>query len=157
MRHSILHNLKWIYTVCLGLYVWIHSSRWSFLNTYSKYDNYCLVVTNKAMGIKVAFWWRWPLDRVDHCLAVTSKTSLFIVFSSPEPKAHGELWWSHTVRRRRRCRRRPDVRLSTIFKIHLLLIHWWEFDQISQEWSLVGPLSKLFKWFRSIAYLGHRS
>ena len=23
--------------------------------------------------------------------------------------------------------------------------------------SLVGPLSKLFKWFRSIAYLGHRS
>ena len=32
-------------------------------------------------------------------------------FSSP----HGELLWSLTVRRRRRCRRRrPDVRLSTI-------------------------------------------
>ena len=45
----------------------------------------------------------------------------------------------------------------TIFKHHLLLNHCLEFDQISQEWSLVGPLSKLFKWFQSIAYLGHRS
>ena len=42
------------------------------------------------------------------------------IFSSPEPKAHGELLWSLTIRRclRRRCRcscrRRPDVRLSTI-------------------------------------------
>ena len=50
-----------------------------------------------------------------------------------------------------------SVRPSTIFKQHLLLNHWLDFDQISQEWSLVGPLSKLFKWFRSIAYLGHRS
>ena len=41
-------------------------------------------------------------------------------FRSPEPKAHGELLWSLTVRRRRR---RPDVRLSTIFKQHLLLNH----------------------------------
>ena len=40
------------------------------------------------------------------------------------------------------------------FTQHLLLNHWLEFDQTSQEWSLVGPLSKLFKWFRSIAYLG---
>ena len=52
---------------------------------------------------------------------------------------------------------RPSVRPFTIFKQHLLLNHWLDFDQISQEWSLVGPLSKLFKWFRSIAYLGHRS
>ena len=52
---------------------------------------------------------------------------------------------------------RMSVRPSTIFKQHLLLNHWLEFDQTSQEWSLVGPLSKLFKWFRSIAYLGHRS
>ena len=78
---------------------------------------------------------------------------------SPEPEAPGELLWSLTIRRRRqrRCRRRPDVRLSTIFKQHLFLNHWWEFDQTSQEWSLVDPLSKLFKWFRPIAYLGHRS
>ena len=82
----------------------------------------------------------------------------FFFSSSPEPKAHGELLWSLAVRRRR-CRRRhrPDVRPSTVFKQHLLLNHWWEFDQTSQEWSLVGPLSKLFKWFRFIAYLGHRS
>ena len=46
---------------------------------------------------------------------------------------------------------------STIFKQHLLLNHLLEFDQTSQEGSLVGPLSKLFKWFQSIAYLGHRS
>ena len=52
---------------------------------------------------------------------------------------------------------RPSVRPFTIFKQHLLLNHWLDFDQISQEWSLVDPLSKLFKWFRSIAYLGHRS
>ena len=70
------------------------------------------------------------------------------VFSSPEPKAQGELLWSLTVRHRR-----P----STIFKQHLLLDHWLDFDQTSQEWSLVGPLSKLFKWFQSIAYLGHSS
>ena len=52
---------------------------------------------------------------------------------------------------------RLSVRPFTIFKQHLLLNHWLDFDQISQEWSLVDPLSKLFKWFRSIAYLGHRS
>ena len=51
---------------------------------------------------------------------------------------------------------RMSVRPSTIFKQHLLLNHWLDFDQTSQEWSLVGPLSNLFKWFRSIAYLGHR-
>ena len=55
------------------------------------------------------------------------------IFSSPEPKAHGELLWSLTVRRRRRCRR-PDVRLSTIFKQHLLLNHWWEFDLLNKAW-----------------------
>ena len=49
------------------------------------------------------------------------------------------------------------VRPSTIFKQHILLNHWFDFDQTSQEWFLVGPLSKLFKWFRSIAYLVHRS
>ena len=47
---------------------------------------------------------------------------------------------------------RMSVRPSTIFKQHLLLNHWLHFDQTSQEWSLVGSLSKLFKWF-----LGHRS
>ena len=40
---------------------------------------------------------------------------------------------------------------------HLLLNHCLDFDQTSQEWSLVGPLSKLFKWFRSVAHLGHNS
>ena len=81
------------------------------------------------------------------------------IFSSPEPKAQGEVLWSLTFRRRRRRRPsvRPSVRLFTIFKQHLLLNHWLDFDQISQEWSLVDSLSKLFKWFRSIAYLGHRS
>ena len=52
---------------------------------------------------------------------------------------------------------RMSVRPSTIFKQHLLLNHWLDFDQTSKEWSLVSPLSKLFKWFWSIAYLGHRS
>ena len=88
----------------------------------------------------------------------TNTHGITLLFSSPEPKAQGEVLWSLTVRRRRRRRRhRPYVRPSTIFKQHLLLNHWLEFDQTSQEWSLVGPLSKLFKWFRSVAYLGHRS
>ena len=59
------------------------------------------------------------------------------LFSSPEPKAQGEVLWSLTVRRRRRRRRRPSVHPFTIFKQHLLN-HWLDFDQISQEWSLVG-------------------
>ena len=29
------------------------------------------------------------------------------------------------------------------FKRHLLVNHWWEFDQTSQEWSLGGPLPLL--------------
>jgi len=33
------------------------------------------------------------------------------------------------------------------FKWHLLFNHLWEFDQTSQEWSLGGPLSKMFKPF----------
>ena len=78
-------------------------------------------------------------------------TFVVFFFSSPEPKAQGELLWSPNIRRRR-----PPVGPSTIFKQHLLLNHWLDFDQISQDWSLVG-LSKLSKWFRSIAYLGHRS
>ena len=52
---------------------------------------------------------------------------------------------------------RLSVRPFTIFKQHLLLNHLLEFDQTSQELSLVGPLPKFFKWFRFIAYLGHRS
>jgi len=29
----------------------------------------------------------------------------------------------------------------------LLLNRLWEFDETKQEWSLGGPLQKLFKWF----------
>ena len=78
----------------------------------------------------------------------------FYLFSSPEPKAQGEPLWSPTVRPSSSS---SSVCPSTTFKQHLLLNYWLCFDQTSQEWSLVGPLSKLFKWFRSIAYLGHRS
>ena len=43
--------------------------------------------------------------------------------------------------------------MNNFFKQHLLLNHWLDFDQTSQEWFLVGPLSKLFRWFQRIAYL----
>ena len=46
---------------------------------------------------------------------------------------------------------RMSVRPSTIFKQQHLLNHWLDFDQTSEEWSLVGPLSKLFKWFPCIS------
>ena len=99
------------------------------------------------------FLW-WSSTKIVQAIWIRQKTwpprgeAYFPSFSSPEPKAQGEVLWSLTIHRRR-----P----STIFKQHLLLNHWLEFDQTSQEWSLVGPLSMLFKWFQSIAYLGHRS
>jgi len=37
------------------------------------------------------------------------------------------------------------------FKLLLFLNRKWEFDQTQQEWSLGGPLSKLFKWFWLVA------
>ena len=48
---------------------------------------------------------------------------------------------------------RPSVRASVnnFFKRHLLWNHLLDFDQISQEWSLGGPLSKLFKPFQLVA------
>ena len=46
---------------------------------------------------------------------------------------------------------------ACVFKWHLLINHWLDFDQTSQKWSLVSPLLKLFKWFWSVAHLGHRS
>ena len=44
---------------------------------------------------------------------------------------------------------RPCV--NNFFKQHLLWNHFMDFDQTSQEWSLGGPLSKLFKPFQLVA------
>ena len=41
------------------------------------------------------------------------------------------------------------------FKRHLLLNHYWDFDQTQREWSLWVPLPKLFKWIYLVAYVGH--
>jgi len=41
--------------------------------------------------------------------------------------------------------------VNNFFKQHLLWNHWLDFDQTSQEWSLGGPLSKLFKPFQLVA------
>ena len=109
-----------------------------------------------SMNLDESFQWLFLWPEEAH---IIPRCTWLPFFSSPELKTQGELLWSLTIRRHRRCRRRrrPYVRPSTIFKQHLLLNHWLDFDQTSQEWSMVGPLSKLFKWFRSIAYLGHRS
>ena len=48
-----------------------------------------------------------------------------------EPSAQGELLWSFTVHLVI-C---LSVRPSTIFKQHLLLNQWANFNQISQDWS----------------------
>jgi len=52
---------------------------------------------------------------------------------------------------------RPCVRpcVNNFFKQHLLWNRLLDFDQTSQEWSLGGPLSKLFKPFQLIASIGH--
>ena len=54
--------------------------------------------------------------------------------------------------------RRPSVRCASVcpsvnnfFKQHLLWNRLLDFDQTSQEWSLGGPLSKLFKPFCFVA------
>ena len=71
------------------------------------------------------------------------------IFSSPEHEVLSELLWSFNVRR---PPVRPSVRpsVNNFFKQHL-----WnrllDFDQTSQEWSLGGPLSKLFKPFQLVA------
>jgi len=50
---------------------------------------------------------------------------------------------------------RASVRASVnnFFKQHLLWNRLLDFDQTSQEWSLVGPLSKLFKLFQFLSCL----
>jgi len=45
--------------------------------------------------------------------------------------------------------------ISGNFQTTLFLNRWWEFDQTQQEWSLCGPLQKLFKWFWLVVYVGH--
>ena len=76
------------------------------------------------------------------------------LFSSPEPKAPGELLGWVTVRRRRRRRRRRRPSVHNFFKLHLLLNHWMDSNQTWQKWSLGGPLSKLFKEFDSMQNSG---
>ena len=41
--------------------------------------------------------------------------------------------------------------VNNFFKQHLLWNHLMDFNQTSQEWSLGGPLSKLFKPFQLVA------
>ena len=69
-------------------------------------------------------------------------------FSSPEPKAQGELLWPLDVRR-------PSV--NNLLKRHLLLNRGMDFEIILQEYSLGDPLPKLPKWFRSAEQNGRQS
>ena len=70
-----------------------------------------------------------------------------IFFSSPVTKWQGELLWSVFVRRQA---------VNFWLKQQLLLSPWHNFEIISHIWSLGSPLPILFKWFWSVAYLGHR-
>ena len=59
--------------------------------------------------------------------------SKFFFFSSPEPKAQGELLWSPTVRRCRRC---PSVHnLNTTFPPKPLIGFWPNFTGMILGWS----------------------
>ena len=62
-------------------------------------------------------------------------------------KCSSELLWSFNVRRPSSVR----ASVNNFFKQHLLWNHLLDFDQTSQEWSLGGPLSKLFKPFQLVA------
>ena len=149
-RNGPVSKLCTSFSFWTQIYLYLHKSKAKHVPKYlCNYNNFTAVGYKQIIKINCGYY--------DGYLLLTAY-SWFV--SSPEPKAQGEVLWSLTVRRRRRRRRpsvRPSVRPFTIFKQHLLLNQWLDFDQTSQEWSLVGPLSKLFKWFRSIAYLGHRS
>ena len=45
--------------------------------------------------------------------------------------------------------------VNNFFKQHLLWNPLLDFDQISQEWSLGGPIPNLFKPFQLVALVGH--
>jgi len=65
--------------------------------------------------------------------------------------AHGELLWPAFVHRPSSCAMRHA---KTFLLKHLLLWnHSLAFDQTSQEWSLGGPLSKLFKPFQLVVII----
>ena len=81
------------------------------------------------------------------------------LFSSPKPKALGELLWSLTSHRCCCWRGHLSVCLSVhnFFKPHLLLNCCASFDQISQEWSLGGTDWKFFKDLESMQNSGCHS
>ena len=70
------------------------------------------------------------------------------LFSSPEPKAQGELLWPLAVRR---------ASVNILLKNHLLLNRQMDFEIISQECSLGDPIPKLPKWFCSAEQNGRQS
>jgi len=72
-------------------------------------------------------------------------------FSSPEHEVLSELLWSFNVRRPSSVHASVRPCVNNFFKQHHLFNLLWEFDQTSQEWSLGGPLSKLFKPFQLVA------
>jgi len=71
----------------------------------------------------------------------------YFIFSSPEHNG-----WAFVMAH---CPSsvHPSVHpsVNNFFKQHLLWNHFLDFDQTSQEWSLGGPLSKLFKQFQLVA------
>ena len=98
-------------------------------------------------------FWRWP------CICVISRFTFEYAFLAHLSRRLKVSFCDHSpsvvvvvvVRLSVRSHVNDDVvvRLnvrSQSFK-HLLLNHWLDFDQTSQEWSLVGSLSKLFKWY----------
>jgi len=107
--------------------------------------------------------WCWNVHVCVHCISLMSKIKTIkqiIHFSSRHcyflahlsTKCSSELLWSFNVRRSSSVR--PSVRACVrqhFFKQHLLWNRLLDFDQTSQEWSLGGPLSKLFKPFQLVA------
>jgi len=79
-------------------------------------------------------------------------SNLYILLAHLSTKCSSELLWSFNVRRPSSVVR-ASVRASVnnLFKQHLLWNRLLDFDQTSQEWSLGGPLSKLFKPFQLVA------
>ena len=69
--------------------------------------------TNQVM-LKVICWKGFVQEK--YLIIYLEKYSKH-VFSSPEPKAQGELLWSLTVRRRRRPYVRPSVRPQSLNNI----------------------------------------
>jgi len=110
------------------------------------------IVRFKTIPVLLEYIWN-DSDSDSFNISICKNTFVFVMNISSYAITF-KLTWARSPASvvRRACVRacvRPCV--NNFFKQHLLWNHLLDFDQTSQEWSLGGPLSKLFKPFQLVA------